>query len=166
MIPTEKMIDTIPAKDAWKDFKKDKRKKTFNVVPKFHRILYAFDPEELPEEHLDEFRRRIHYTNDDYFLQHRNDCKLYQIMSLTSFRVMDKEYIAEKKLYSLGRSYEKLLFATDDYRDGKIGDDEMRKAYLRTRKILIEAIGAKAAAYITRLDAKTEWQKEKASSDL
>lgn len=151
MISTDKMIATIPPKDAWKNFRKDRRRKSYNVVPDFHKILANFDPKKLPERYLDEFRRRTNYTGDDYFLAHRDD-EIFRGIPLSYYRSIDKAYAAWEKADALDRSYVKLLLITDDYIDGKIGDDEMSKAYTRTRKKLIEAIGAKAAEYIASID--------------
>lgn len=145
MIATEKMVNTIPPKDGWKDILKDKRWKTVNAVPRFMDILMNFDPSILPKEYLREFRRRSPYDHDD-LNTHRDES--LAALPESYFRLIHEMYRAEELKDDLGRSYIRLLLATDAYREGRIGDNGFRRAYARTRAKLIAAIGAKASAYI------------------
>ena len=150
MIATERMVSTIPPKDGWKAFLKDKRRKTVNVVPRFMTILLDFDPSMLSEEYLEEFRRRYPYACDDEFYDQRDEC--LKTLPRSFCEEIQAAYRAEVLKDELERSYIRLLLTMDSYREGRASEDEICRIYARTRAKLIAAIGAKASAYVARVD--------------
>lgn len=149
MKSTEKIVPTIPAKDAWEKIE------DWDDIPDIIRILDEFDPSELNEADQREFASRNPYETDYY--RDEYDTPVQPI----EHRLRMAEWCADRDRKELETLNKQFLEAVGEYMHGYEDEVMMAKAFKKVRQHLITAIGTKATAYIVRAeyDSRTpeEW---------
>lgn len=150
MISTDKIVPTIPAKNAW-EYIED-----WDDIPDIMQALDEFDPSTLTEEQKKEFCRRNPFDTDYYREEYNTPVQPIER------RLHMAEWITDRDREELEQLNAAFLEAAGNYLRGFGDDTEIKKPFDKVRAKLIRAIGTKAAAYIVRkeFESRTEadWQ--------
>lgn len=150
MITTDKIVPTIPAKNAWEHIE------DWDDIPDIMQVLDEFDPSALTEEQKKEFCRRNPFDTDYYRDEYNTPVQPIER------RLHMSEWIADRDREELEQLNAAFLEVAGNYLRGFGDDIEMKKPFDKVRAKLIRAIGTKAAAYIVRKEfesrTEVEWK--------